>query len=233
MVTVFQCDNRPNYNVLILTQTVNLKMCEILGYNYVFSEINPKYYENIDIKTCKIFVICDYLEKCEDDILIFLDSDAWIQNPITLNKIVNDLKNDPTKHGCFSRDPYVNFCTFINSGSFILKVNEYTKKMYKKIINDFYNNNEYHNKWPHDQYYTSNYVYENKNDFFIFHPEIMNTPEGRVIRHNWWKNPKMYYDLNNIINNNNINFESIDYKSFYDIEDFPNKNETAPEYEYR
>jgi hypothetical protein len=235
MVTVLQADNRLQYDVLLLTQRININACnKISECHYDFIEIDPIYYKNknIDIKTGKIFLISDYLEKCTDDILIFLDSDAWIQNPVILDKIIKDLLNNPTKNGCFSRDPYIAHNTFINSGSFVLKVNDYTKNMYKTIINNFNNNHDYANKWPHDQYYISNYVFEHKEDFFIFHPEVMNTPNGNVIRHNWWKNEKMYKDISHLHNTNfneknNIEFNYLDY---IDAEPFPNLNVYGYEY---
>ena len=235
MVTVLQADNRINYNVLLLTQSINIHACKkMLCYHYDFIEIKTIYYKNknIDIKTGKIFLINDYLETCKDDILIFLDSDAWIQNPVILDKIIKDLLNNPTKNGCFSRDPYIAHNTFINSGSFVLKVNDYTKNMYQSIINNLNNNDEFANKWPHDQYYISNYVFEHKDDFLIFHPEVMNTPNGHILRHNWWKNEKMYNDINDLYCNNfneknNIEFNYLEY---IDLEPFPNMNVTGYEY---
>ena len=128
----------------------------------------------------------------ESHILVFLDSDAWIQNGYWLNDIINNLINNQEKQGCFSRDPYLKINTFINSGSFILKINNFTKEMYKNIISDLYSNNAYHNRWPYDQYYISKYIFENKQNFIIFVPNILNSPIGKVLRHNWLKNQKMY-----------------------------------------
>jgi hypothetical protein len=58
-----------------------------------------------------------------------LDSDAWIQNGYWLNDIINNLINNYEKHGCFSRDPYIKINTFINSGSFIIKNNDFIKEL--------------------------------------------------------------------------------------------------------
>ena len=71
--------------------------------------------------------------------------------------------------------------------------------MYKNIINDLYSNVNYHNNWPFDQYYISKYIFENKENFVIFVPDILNTPIGKVLRHNWLKNQQMYDDLNKLI----------------------------------
>jgi hypothetical protein len=139
-------------------------------------------------------------ETYDYDILIFLDSDAWIQNWVSLNNVVNRLSNNNQKQGCFSRDPYLKKNTFINSGSFILKINDFTRKMYEYIMKDLYSNGNYHNRWPFDQYYISKYVFDNKDSFVIFVPDILNTPLGKILRHNWLKNKKMYDDLDKLKN---------------------------------
>ena len=76
--------------------------------------------------------------------------------------------------------------------------------MYNILIKDLYTNNNCHNSWPYDQYYISKYIFENKEKFTIFIPDILNTPLGNVLRHNWCKNQKMYDDLNQLIALKNI-----------------------------
>ena len=199
-VCVLQSDNRHSLNYLLKTQEVNKKFCDILEFDYLFLEIENNKYGDIHPATKKIYIVNDFLLKNEKhDILVFLDSDAWIQNGFWLNDIINNLINDKQKQGCFSRDPYLNINTFINSGSFIIKINDYTKQMYKNIISELYSNANYHNSWPFDQYYISKYIFENKENFVIFVPDILNTPIGKVLRHNWLKNQQMYDDLNNLI----------------------------------
>lgn len=224
-VIVLQTDNRPTLNYLLKTQEVNKKFCNILGYDYLFLELNNNKYGNIHPATKKIMVVNDFLQNAKYDILVFLDSDAWIQNGSYLNEIINNLlQND--KNGCFSRDPYLKHNTFINSGSFIIKINNFTKEMYNVIINHFNNNSAHHKNWPYDQYYISKYIFENKNNFNIFVPDILNTPIGKVLRHNWGKNQKMYDDLNLLIKMkpeelilNNLPFI---IESYYDKQVFPN-----------
>jgi hypothetical protein len=155
----------------------------------------------MDPRTAKIFIVNEFLQQSTDDILVFLDSDAWIQDGFSLRDIINHLNLSINKHGCFSRDPYVKRNTFINSGSFIVKNNEYIKNMYKNLTelvsNDI--NNKVFPDWD-DQFYISNYVFQNKDDFIIFVPEVLNTPFGKVLRHNWCKKSrKLYDDLTNII----------------------------------
>jgi hypothetical protein len=229
-VCVLQADNRPKLNYLLKTQEVNKKFCDILEYDYLFLEIHNNKYGNIHPATKKIHLVNDFLENNEKyDILVFLDSDAWIQNGFWLNDIINNLINNKEKQGCFSRDPYFIKNTFINSGSFILKINDFTKQIYKNIIDDLYTNVDYHNNWPYDQYYISKYIFENKENFVIFVPDILNTPIGKVLRHNWWKNKQMYIDLDK-----NIDI-TIDKTLFietnYDDENnFPNTIEKGDEY---
>ena len=232
-IVILQTDNRPHLNYLLLTQEVNKKSCSHLGYKYEFLYLNNEKY-NIDPKTAKLYIVNEYLQNSTDDILIFLDSDAWVQNPSWLKDMIQDLINDTNKHGCFSRDPYVKKNTFINSGSFILKINEYTKKMYKEIIflleNDIKNNvfNKY--GWE-DQFYVSNYVFQNKECFNIFIPHTINTPLGEVIRHNWWKTQKMVNDLYQLINQPVISdMKPFDSEKYYDKEIYPNEPEYGNEY---
>jgi hypothetical protein len=227
-VIVLQTDNRPSLNYLLETQKVNKKICNILEYEYLFLELDNNKYGNIHPATKKIHVVNDLLQNTKCDILVFLDSDAWIQNGYWLNDIINNLINNDKKHGCFSRDPYLKKNTFINSGSFIIKNNNYTKQMYNNLIIDLYNNNSFHNSWPYDQYYISQYIFENKDNFIIFIPDILNTPLGKVLRHNWLKNKKMYDDLNALYHdiNNDICFNKTFFneKDYYDDKTFPNTN---------
>ena len=190
---------------------------------------------NIHPATKKINIVNDFLQNTKYDILVFLDSDAWIQNGYWLNEIINNLINNEKKQGCFSRDPYVMKNTFINSGSFILKNNDFIKEMYKNIIIDLHNNNKYHNIWPYDQYYISKYIFKNKVQFNIFIPDVLNTPIGKVLRHNWLKNKKMYNDLKNLLcdinTNTNTNTNTcFNEKKYYDEKDFPNKIQNGYEY---
>lgn len=233
-VCVLQTDNRPSLNYLLETKKINKKFCDILGYDYLFLELDNNKYGNIHPATKKIHVVNDFLLNTKCDILVFLDSDAWIQNGYWLNDIINNLINNNEKQGCFSRDPYVKKNTFINSGSFIIKNNDFTVQMYNNLIKDLYNNNSYHNIWPYDQYYISKYIFENKEKFTIFIPNILNTPLGSVLRHNWLKNKKMYDDLSILYHeiNKDVCFGKTYFieKDYYDEKIFPNIIENGYEY---
>jgi len=223
-----QTDNRPSLDYLLKTQQVNKKFCDILGYDYLFIELENKKYDNLHPATCKIHIVNDFLQNSMCDILVFLDSDAWIHNGYCLDTMINNLVENEEKQGCFSRDPYVKKNTFINSGSFIVKNNDFTKQMYNDIINDLYNNiDHYPNSWPYDQYYISKYVFENKDFFIIFIPDILNTPTGKILKHNWYKNEKMHNELDeliSIITNENFHIDKTIFieKDYYDEKDFPN-----------
>lgn len=236
-VCVLQTDNRVSLNYLLKTQEVNKKFCDILGYDYKFIYLDNHY--NVDNKTAKLYIVNTFLQNSNYDILIFLDSDAWIQNGYWLNDIINNLINNDEKQGCFSRDPYVKKNTFINSGSFILKINNFTKDFYNELVmnleNDIKNNVFNISGWE-DQYYISKYIFENKEKFTIFIPDILNTPLGSVLRHNWCKNQKMYDDLNQIIALKNedicVNKTYFIEKDYYDEQTFPNIIENGYEYFY-
>jgi hypothetical protein len=108
-VRVIQADNRPIIYYLALTKKVNENACNLLNYNYSFIKIEDRYTRDIGVHpaAAKIFVVNEYLQSTNDDMLIFLDTDAWIQNPKYLHKIVIKCWKDETKQGCFSRDTYV------------------------------------------------------------------------------------------------------------------------------
>ena len=69
-----------------------------------------------------------------------------------------------------------------------------------------------------------NIMFENKEKFNVFIPEILNTPDGIIIRHNWWKNNKMFNDLNYLIDNDiKINEKTFEEEKYLDTKCFPNK----------
>jgi hypothetical protein len=248
-ITILQADDRTNLEYILLTQQVNKKICDHFGYKYLFITIDKNKYTEVHPATKKIYIVNDFLndvsnhKHTKDDILVFLDSDAWVQNGFWLDEIIKQLQNNVEKQGCFSRDPYSKKNTFINSGSFILKINDYTRKMYSEIINSLENdetNSHYKNSWPWDQFYISDYVFKHKEDFYTFIPDILNTPLGKVLRHNWYKNKRMYDDLHHLIANNvieidkmyfcHINKTGLDLKKYIDAEVFPNTDENAYKY---
>jgi hypothetical protein len=233
-VCILQADNRPSLYYLQLTKEVNKFFSHYLGYEYLFLEIHINENENVHPAIKKIDIVNNLIQESKYDILIFLDSDAWVHNCFFLVDLMKYLLKNDKKHGCFSRDPYLKNATYINSGSFILKINDYTKKMYSDIIKDLNNNSEYHNCWPYDQIYISNYIFENKDDFYIFIPELLNTPNGEILRHNWYKNKKMNDDLIDLIESINRNEfciieNPIEIEKYLDNHCYPNteENETA------
>jgi hypothetical protein len=230
-VCVLQTDDRPGLDYLLKTQEVNKKFCHFLEYEYLFIDIGNRF-GDLHPATKKIFIVYEFLLKTDCDVLVFLDSDAWIQNFTLLNQIIENLSSNDKKQGYFSRDPYVKKNTFINSGSFIIKINNFTKQMYKDIIDYAMRNRYYHYIWPWDQFYISKYVFENKEHFGIFVPDILNTPKGKILRHNWCKNEKMYSDLSKLleVKKENNELSLFNEEEFYDSEIFPNVNDSGYEY---
>ena len=231
-ICVLQSDNRPKLDFLLKTQKVNKLFCSILKYDYAFVKIDDS--KHLHPATKKIHIVNEFLKK-PFDVLVFLDSDAWIQNGFWLDIMIRNLINS-NKHGCFSRDPYLKKNTFINSGSFIIKNNEYTKQMYTTLVKNLIDDTSHHHKPFFDQYYISNYVFNNKKDFVIFIPDILNTPAGKVLRHNWYKDEKMHHDLEKLMSTllqfiknprGKIIFNETKY---YDNKVFPNKLENGYEY---
>ena len=221
-VHIIQTDNRPNLYYIALTKKVNKYAADVLHYNYSFLQIPKTYTFKIHPATAKILIVNDFIHSSTDDIIVFLDTDAWINNTKYLDRLVRQLYNDKTKHGCYSRDTYVKKNTYTNSGAFILKVNDYTRQMYNTITQELSANAKHHNIWPYDQFYISDFVYKNRGDFIIYKPEVLNTPVGIVIKHNWNKNEKMYIDLHEKQNEKEYTASS---NAFIDAADFPNTSD--------
>jgi hypothetical protein len=231
-VCVIQTDNRPTLDYLLLSKEVNMRKCNKLGYNYLFIEMNDKIYDFAIKQYAKLYIVRDFLNNSNCDVLVFLDSDAWIQNALFLSEIIKILAKDATKNGCFSRDPYDKLNTFINSGSFIIKNNAYVKNMYNELIRIFESDltNNYNDTallrnenggWC-DQFYISNYVFKKKDDFNIFVPDILNCPTGKAIRHNWFKDERMYDDLNALLKDDETsNEQTTILTEDYDTDIFP------------
>jgi hypothetical protein len=108
--------------------------------------------------------------------------------------------------------------------------------MYTTLVKNLIDDTSHHHKPFFDQYYISNYVFNNKKDFVIFIPDILNTPAGKVLRHNWYKDEKMHHDLDKLMctlfqfikkPSSRIFFNETRY---YDNKVFPNKLENGYEY---
>jgi hypothetical protein len=241
-IHILQTDNRPTLDYLLLSQKVNKKMCSKFSYKYSYIPIDNDKYSFHFKQFAKLYIVNDFIQNLNDDILIFLDSDAWIQNGFYLQTILNNLINDTNKHGCYSRDTYGHNWTYINSGSFIMKINDFTKNMYKELITSFEkelkdNNNDdkilFEKNTKCDQYYMSNFVFTNKDSFYIFQPSVLNTADGIILRHNWWKSNKMYEDMNEILKKDIITDNTIfDPNKYYDKKPFPNAKISMPLYLY-
>lgn len=174
----------------------------------------------------KIFFINDILKTCEAKVkfIVFIDSDAWIQNPVHLHTIIETLNASDQLNGAYSRDPYMKTNTFINSGGFILKVNEFTRSLYREMLQEYTKNVADHRDWPYEQRSVSSVIHKYRDFFLIFKPDVLNTPNGKVLRHNWWKNGKMYQDLYDNLNPT-IPFiipERLDIEGETDTAVFPN-----------
>jgi len=212
----------------------------VLSYEYQYIHIPSEYHEKIHPATAKILIVKDILEgkiasstPSSYDVLVFLDSDAWINSPDHLNDLIIYLQSEPNKHGCFSRDPCKKINTYINSGSFILKINEYNRQLYQQIYHDMMEQDSHHHNWPYDQFYISNRIFQKKEDFVILSTEILNTPYGIILKHNWRKNNRMYYDLYEMLEKA-YQFpitKPMNIFEYLDFTPFPNENDNGLNYD--
>lgn len=234
VVYVYQTDNRPDLDYLKKTMEVNKYYSKMNDYVYIFEEMkvegdfptNTDYLEGkFPPALYKIMMVNKFLSTNtfeENDILIFLDSDAWIFNPVMLEKLLNSFPL--SKQGIFSRDPYVKKNTYINSGSFIIRINEYTKNMYSFLEKKTRERPRL--GWPWDQVAISDYIFENKEDFIIYEPDILNTPIGLVLRHHWIKKFQTCKCEEQSLH------ETFDLTEYIDKEPFPNTIENGEGFPY-
>lgn len=224
-VLVVQADNRLEMDYLALSRSVNQRQARRNGYDYAFVDMNDLRYSRLFMHpaTAKIHVVRDILKEREDTkVIVFLDTDAWIQNARGLHELIQSLEANERKHGCFSRDPYLKRNTYVNSGSFVIKNDAFIRCMYEDLVRSIESNPAYLYKWPYDQYYVSNFVYENREHFDIYVPDALNTPTGKVLRHNWFKNRDMFDDLKRLEYDRSIE-ESVHCE--LDDRPFPNDNQ--------
>jgi len=209
-VIIVQTDNRVNplefpFEYIELSKIANQKMCEYLGYEYLFIPMDNGLIKDKHASYGKIPVVHEFIksrlrrassDKGSPEIMVFLDTDAWIQDPFQLTKLLEYLEENPEKHGCFSRDPYVKKNTYVNSGSFILKIDETALKMYESLTAHVSETPEEWNVWPWDQIGFSQYVFENREKYLIFVTDVINSGYGKILRHCWNKYArKMRNDL--------------------------------------
>jgi hypothetical protein len=206
-VYIFQTDNRgmsPDYPFEFIPLSIrgNQKVCEKMGWEYMFRTMKPEFYSENHPALGKIYMVNEWLQdilstNCEEEnkpiFMVFLDTDAWVQNTSRLNQLIKEMA-ESGKKGAFSRDPYVQKNTYINSGSFILKVDKFTLEMYRSLIDKVREEPSHLHEWPWDQHYVSQYVWENREQFLIFKPDTLNTGYGKILRHNWHKTSRKIRD---------------------------------------
>jgi len=243
-VLILQTDNRIDVDYIGLTKMYNGRMAEFMDkterrknihYRYQFFHLESKHYENMHPAMGKIGFMDELLNTVDDHIIVFLDTDAWIQEPTHLQELIERLVDaGADMHGCFSRDPYVSKNTYVNSGSFIVRVNDFTRNIYREIIAYMERDSTHHNLHSYDQYYISQLIYDHRDHFMVFIPEILNTAYGKILRHNWWKDQKMFRDLYELLDTHNhsryIAPEPFDFDKEIDPHCWPNPNEHGYEY---
>jgi hypothetical protein len=194
------------FDYIQLSLRGNVKVCELMGWEHVYQDMIPKHYHEKNHPALgKIYVVAEWLQEILSasrasgkqhepaSYMVFLDTDAWVQDAARLQQLVKEME-ETGKQGAYSRDPYVRINTYINSGSFILKIDEYALKMYQTLIAKVQADPSHLHEWPWDQYYISQYVWEHRADFLIFKPDILNTGYGKILRHNWHKTSRKIRD---------------------------------------
>lgn len=184
---------------LILYLIKSLNNFIYLNYNYEFNHV-----ENIIDRHpswIKAFNILKELEKSSSDwdILVVMDTDAWIKDPIQFKKMIEDFKKSD-KIFAFAEEPlcsdtYNDFVKQIFNGGFTVlkntkKVKEYFNDVWKLPDID-YRFSDYKTKWPWEQI-CLNHIYEQydsdfKDKTWILPMMDYNSPIGSIVTHSWPK----------------------------------------------
>ncbi len=175
-----------DWNYWSIVCSINKLKTKHLGYDYFFSVVEKKDFADYNSAWLKVPIILNFLNNNNHDIVIYLDTDAWIRDHHGLDQIINYFYKSE-KQGMFSRDPKLSKNTYINTGVQVWKNNNYCKDVLNKTIEFMKNNSNLANKWPYEQKPISDFVESNKKDFIICKVNVLNTPCGEIIRHCWNK----------------------------------------------
>lgn len=181
-----------SWNYWEITYSINKLKVNKLGHNYkyyFFNLIRERDFPNYHPSWSKVSVISKFMKENKNiDLIVYLDSDAWIRDHYALDKLLTYFYSRPEKQGMFSRDPKLAKNTFINAGVQIWKNNLYSFEVLKNA-SEFLKNLPAGRKgwWPYEQRPISDFVKENISDFLICKVNILNTPCGKIIRHCWNK----------------------------------------------
>jgi hypothetical protein len=206
-----------------LNVKLNSFIAEKNNWSYIYHTFSPSL--NSTPHWQKIDIVARYLAECEW--LVFLDTDAWIRDPVLLSSFIDFLIQRDYK-GAFSREPYLLGIPFVNTGSFILKSTSKTLELWmnmikeqEKILNRF--------EPPFEESLVAKRIYQNKSMFYICEPTLLNTPSGKILRHYWSKSEWMYkLMLEDLIAINECDQQvpdltSINFELYKDKDDFPSQ----------
>lgn len=181
-----------------VTSLINQHKAQLMGFSYKhITTSQEKHYPDRYITWSKIRVLIEFLQNAdENDIVVFLDSDAWIRDHNNFKSLLSHFAQQKDKHGMFSRDPKISYNTFINTGCIVLKNTPYARNFVHTIWDMLPQKPEKRYEWPHEQYFASKLVEENKNHFIITKVSVLNTPCGEIVRHVWYKDmlPELLMD---------------------------------------
>jgi cell division protein FtsL len=181
--------NQPNF--WSMSSAINRIKAGLIGAKYLSFTCDESNFPDRHVTWGKIDILIKVLKNAKtDEVICFLDSDAWIRDERILLKMVQSLYDNPEKHVVLSRDPHIPVNSFINSGCMIFKntpyCNELLEHVWNAVESEQYEN--YRHEWPCEQYVLSDIVKAEYDKFYICKVSALNTPCGEIVRHSWWKN---------------------------------------------
>lgn len=192
----------PEYHILThMYNKIKIKTTNIdnINFNYKFFLPDPNPERHASWK--KYNTILKYWEEIKNyDVVVILDSDAWIKDIENFGKWLTYFYNCQDKFFMFSAEPYLDVTYWlldiqqdVNGGLTILKPNEFTKKSLETIYelpNKVHTLSKFKLDWSFEQIILSYYLNNNKEflDSILQVPvDMFNTPNGSIVTHCWFK----------------------------------------------
>lgn len=134
------------------------------------------------------------------DVVIVLDTDAWIRDIDAFQQWINYFVSEPTKNFMYSAEPYVpetyalqNMEQQVNGGMTVFKPTPVVRKILQEIFDIPEKHMEYRPfklDWSFEQICISKHLQDSKEfcqGTIVLPMEYFNTPSGSIVAHCWWK----------------------------------------------
>lgn len=178
----------PLWSYWELSSLINRMQCQKLHWRYHLCQSEPA--ADRFRTWIKVTAILEQLLKAPEQIIVFIDSDAWIRDTEAFSEMIEEFVNSKNIF-LFGRDPPVHLNTRINTGCILMKNNDEVLKFWK-LVWDLPNNRSHLAKYLQDSFHEQSIVdiliEEGYSEVVQIAPiGLINSPCGTIVRHCWWK----------------------------------------------